>query len=733
MSESFSKAKQQIFERLTSGSAGCGLITISGSFGCGKSLLVNEILKELQQYPEFDLILKFADYEKVQFLPEMCFELMKNPVFVLNNKSLHNEESQYNLTRYFELINSIKENANEYFDDVVYKSTTITNFQSDKEIQDRNKTLELFKDYLEKNSDKRLLMNTSRVIAEGMLVDLINSFFSFDYEDTIQDIIRVQGKKKILIIIEDISLLRNNVIELLRENLMPLCCNLSFGSFISYDVSFFPKDMMPSDFIDFSFIITSRDKKAIDMFEKFSGDDSVNIKLELFDDEEIVDFINNSGIDSTLVYEQFRKVSLGVPSILDLCLESHKLGQGLNELRIIYQSTAERILKNTNEKQKDWLRCASFLEKFDADGLRCFPLIREDYKDAFSFIIASGEFVERADEEGFYFIKPLIANILIEATKDTSKAMASSLTQIAGNYRNSLPFLKKFDPEDRNYLRQLAYFDRFDIEFTFEKAFDNQANLAMIAFKKHKDIFIKNEHTYSLNKDHKEGFDVLNKLLDFEKYEKKIKFANQIWKIYENKLLDTIKNSHELISKLKQEEQSLTREKKLKKQRYDELQYNNVLLENEHISKHNKMLAFSNHHNIFNLIVFSAFFVFLLLLGFLSPAFFDSIFTADKSYGKTFQMIFFMGAIVAATFCGISIYKTVKVKLRENERQVLKQELEFTDSKIEKQQKEMARIKQSLEFATSRIEEIKKERVDRKSKIDQANSFLKEPFIDPKD
>lgn len=728
MSESLNKAKQLVLNTLTGNPYDCGITTIYGGFGTGKTMLVNEIVKELHNNSTFDIITKFENYEKIFFLPDLTYEMIKKPVLFSLPGNVKYEETDYNRFRYYELINEIKQNASQLFGDVVNRTKIFSEHYNENREQFEDVTISFIEQHFEKKSDKRLLLNTARVISESFVVDLMNNLIPIS-ENNLSELSRLECKRKALVIIEDINLTRINILEFVREHLIPVCCNTAFGNFTSYDISFLSKEVMPRDFIDFSFIITSRDEKAIKLFEDFSGKESLNIQLGLFNDEDIVDFINYSGIDSTEVYEQFRKVSRGVPAVLDLCLESHKLGQGLHELRMIYQSAAKRILKNLNDTQMDWLRCASFLEKFDADGLRCFPMVREYYQDAFNFITFSGEYSEKADTEGFYRIKPLIADILIEATRDSSKAMASSLTKIALHYRESLPFLKKFEIAERNFLRQLAYFDRFDLDFTFDKAFEKHKNSALQAFNKHKSLFIKNDHTYSLKPEIRSGFEALNQLLDFEKYDKKKKFALQIWKIFENKSLEAIKNAHETISKLKQEEQDIIREKKTKKQRYEELQSHFILLENEHISQLNRMLAFSNNHNIVGSVVFFFVCLLLILLGWGSPAFFNSIFTADESYGKTFQVIFYVASVVSGTFFFISIAKILKVYSQSKDMNALKDEIKATEAVILAQQEEMLRIKEFQEKSASRLEQIIKERAKMKDTIEKSNELLREPFI----
>ena len=289
--------------------------------------------------------------------------------------------------------------------------------------------------------DRRLLLNPYESLSEAFFIDLIFKLYPSKNENELFNILKTtKTAKKVFFIIDEYSPIAGTVNFWLTNYFLNYCFHKKFSEFISFDFSKSLPEIKISDLIDFSFIISSRENYLLKKDSQWIQFKEIiyNQIIEPFSESDIKNYIeqNNYKIDSSI--RTISDISNGNPYLLLLWLEFYSIGKAEPDTSIIYLKAAERINKYRDIEQTDWLRCASFLDDFDAMGLRCFPTIRKNYKKAFRYLSSSNELTFPSNKnENVVFLNSYIRDIIFESTTIESKKLANEYENIASIYNKT--------------------------------------------------------------------------------------------------------------------------------------------------------------------------------------------------------------------------------------------------------------------------------------------------------
>ncbi|MBI5324102.1 MAG: hypothetical protein HZB41_02285 [Ignavibacteriae bacterium] len=157
---------------------------INGIFGIGKSRFLKRFLNEAVEKKVVDSVF-FIDNE---VKPRNFYEIFKsaNDNFISSDETFEkftHAESDYNLTRFNEILELLEKKDEGLCEDIRYNSSLIS--ETDYILNDNQANIriideQLLDNYIDKKGDKRLVLDMYRVSIEAFIVDLMNYYFPWE-------------------------------------------------------------------------------------------------------------------------------------------------------------------------------------------------------------------------------------------------------------------------------------------------------------------------------------------------------------------------------------------------------------------------------------------------------------------------------------------------------------------------------------------------------------------------
>lgn len=510
---------------------------LCGDWGVGKSFLADKIRQKCLENHIVDAVFHIRDVRKLPFLYDFTLKLFEsvNAELYLDGK-LPAGETLSSTIRFGELIKELRERNTSLFEKVYNREHLLS--QSEyllfKDTFDKS-SLDAFTEdidnLIKKNSDKRLLKQSYSIASESFIVDLMSLF---------QNVPSTNGKpvakRKILIIIDNYDPVAGGVSRWLAKSFFKYCYNASFKSFCAYEISLENPEAKVSDLFDFRFILTGRKNYlnyALNTPETFNpGLTATN--LCSYKETNLEDYFKPLVESESRTFDELMAITCGIPAIAVLLKEVYQIGALLDDdISIIYQRAAESILRFYSEEQRDWIQIASFTESFSAKDLKCFSVIGEKYKYAYDFLKLSDELTEPVDGSTERIkVKHNVRIFIKRATTLLTEKTASEYGQIAEFSKISKDYLDAIEDCDFELIRNLAYFNRFDLNFAIDKAFQKDSDTVRNLISKYSDLFDISPHTYSLKESIRAIIDKFNFYSDMSKYEEKKELVANIQEMY---------------------------------------------------------------------------------------------------------------------------------------------------------------------------------------------------------
>ncbi len=715
------------------------IFILSGDFGTGKSWVTSMAESEISSLGETDAVLRLEQVREMGYLPEF----LNNAILTFraafpDAHPFPGAETAYNMTRYLELLNQIKSKNPELFEDVLSSYILKSNadiYISDKFLNDsqiKNKITAEIIEHIEQKGDQRLLLDTSKVVAESFIVDLMTYFFDTEKDPhAYTDAMSGNKRKKIVFVVDNYELISGSINQWLFEEFFNYCFNKTFNEFTAYNITQIPAHLKVSDFFDFRFIIVSR--KDLVASNEFSNLDKFRHLIERYtlkplEISEMEEFVSETHYQYKSTLENLHAISHGIPYNILIWLEYFSLGNVESDNSLVYLKITETILKYCSEEQKDWIKCAAFLNEFDENALRCFSFIGESYSRAFSFFQNASDFCLPAKNNlKMIEVKLIIREFVKESVSLESFHVAKEYSKIARSYQEIKDIFVGLNAEEVNVVRNLAYFVNIDEPYGLEQTFQTDVEKARLFIKKYPGWFEKKNNSFSLKADIAEKLTKFNKMVDLEKFHDKLNLIGSIWEKQQKRLNDEILDCQASLPKLNQEIISLEKISNSHKSVYESNQKEFIQKENTLIELRKKLSAFSPRHAFLSSGVnfFAALIVFLISVYF--PMFFGNPENQDSVQIVQYIMRF-LTIVFGIIGCVYSI-KGGMIASKKKELNELKQQIQETENEKQQFQDKMKEIRESKESSQRREIEIYEKLKEINKKIKENQEKLLEPYI----
>lgn len=577
-------------------------ILVNGQFGIGKSEFVKILTSEIFNKRAVDAIISFNFDIENDYLAQYLKSInITFPDSEFDSINYNFNETMYNEHRLNELLTGIKKNKelSKTIDEHL-KLVYYPDLLKESALEIDSAFNEALSTEIETKGDRRLILENGRVQSESLIVDLMNLFYPItpeydSYEKYLNDI---KSPIRLCIIIDNIDKIAWSMLHWIDSQLIPISTKGRFKEFVTYSFQN-DQDILINQFFDISFVVSTRiNTSDLKEFVNLSRNNSSvhQYKLEPFDLEELTEYIRNNGASYNGNIEELMKLSYGIPYFVDLWLDAFNLGYDSSGKTFIYQKITDKIFDCKTPEQIEAIICASFCESFDEQILRVFPQLNKVYKNAFKFLEFTNDMVVNIDGQ-LKFTEPY-KEIINTASRINSQKTVENIEKIIKLYLSVRSNFKKLTQIEFNILRNLAYFNYFDVGLALDRAYEEDAPAARNFITKYPEYFEKNLYTFRLKENHKHQFQQLNKLLDKDKFEDKRKFIEYIWNNYKSEMTA---ESSEIKAKLNELEGNLnahTGKSSVKKNTYEDHQRVFIEKENELISIRKEIEEYSPAKNL---------------------------------------------------------------------------------------------------------------------------------------
>ena len=434
----------------------------------------------------------------------------------------------------------------------------------------------------------------------------MNFFFSGILNKTEDVDLKEIHKKKIVFIIDNYESIFGSVNRWLAEFFFVYCYNLNFAKFIYYKIEIINPQAKVSDFFDFRFIISSRENLSEFISEYFSAYSEMSeiYRLEPMTEAQLGNFLEAHGIETANYLKDIYEISSGIPALINYTFDILSQYQEDFNSSLVYLFAYENILKHKTEEQKEWIKCAAFLNEIEANALRCFPSISHNYKRAYNYLNKSTEISTKSKNSNTLKLNKAIKKYISYAVQDNFPEQADFYTNIANSYNSIKSFINQFNDVEIEILRELAYFKSFMVSVLINHCFAENPNLAKSILEKHSEMFSINNNIYKPKQTFSSKFDKFNRLIEPNLYEQKVKKIQDYWKEHSNKVLakNSIleKKQNDLLEKLSKEQIKHSENEQIISDSFDSL--SNL---KDELKKHKEKLKKFNTTKLKKIAVFS--------------------------------------------------------------------------------------------------------------------------------
>ena len=708
------------------------VIIVTGPIGIGKSEFTKDLVEHLQTNKKIDAVINFNfdvdnDY-LCRFLKTISIHF---PDSDYDTVKYNFDETVFNDSRLNDLLFQIQDTSPEYHQNIseYLKLIFYPSINKTTDIKAESDINAILNKVLDKKGDIRLISDNGRVAAESLIVDLMNLFYPITNEFSNHEKYLEQLKSpiKILLNFDNFDKISYSIFKWLNDYCLPVCMEGKFSNFVTYNFQNNNSGLLISQFFEFYFLVSNRINplkiEELDYFNKLLPK-TRHISLLPLSLDETIDYISKFNLKTKKPVNELHNISYGIPYFIDLWVEYFNIAETNEEQSLINHKICEKIFDGKTDEQIDALRSAAYLELFDEEALRCFPQLRNIYREAYTFI----NFVNDISslENNKLFIRNPFKEIIKDSTKHSSPKTADNLEKISKLYYDVRKNYKRISNSDFNVIRSFAYFNYFDIDVALERAFESDAPLAKTFIKNYPDYFDKNFYAYRLKDEHRDKLQQINRLIDFDKFDDKKKLIDKLWHEYSIELNEEIATLEVKLEKLKVEFEEFNGNPDNKKNYYEEHQRIFIEKENELITIRKKIGDYSPSKNVTSAIInYTA-----GIVAFLASYFFPDIFSTPDNH-SSIVIIQYILYLLSSVFILAGFYyirKIIRLIAKKNEIKILEEQLNVVQNEKEEHQSYMTKFRESNNNWQKRYQEITDQMKVISSRINELKEKLKYSF-----
>lgn len=703
------------------------LFYINGSFGTGKTRLIQDIRQTIINHNISDALITYNPKASLLYLSEFAGNFSYLYKSADSYQAFKPAETEYNLKDFTELLSTVKKSNSSLFSKIHNENSLKSTF--DKNLYESNDGKKFDKSNINskleaiitKKGERRLILENQTVVAESMIVDLWVQFFG-DNAAVFQDYNDSDFQpKKIIFIIDDFDAIYGSVFTWLINIFIPMITEKKFSDFISFNTDFINPEYKINQFFDCRFIIGTRENlnSEIDsinsLFEKYS-----HFALSNLNNNEVINYLNRSGIESTTSIEKIMNLTGGVPALV----HEYSIAEKDNQYNHIIKKANELIFRFKNNQQIMWLKAAAFFDEFDSVSLKCFPEIAGNSKIAYKFIESCTDLSAYADTRiNFIKLNQKIKFFIKENIKLDNETLYNEYVEHAASYSELKDFLSDLNEKELDTLRYLSFLSKFDSDFVklnFDKKF--KSNISASLFEK-KDVLFDDFDGYYKLKDN-----VCTKIHKCNKFmfSEDLNSCNvAVHKMYDNyiehlqKDIDKLENNKNIID---ESIFSFNDDIANKKQEMKELQVDLMKDENYLIEVKRTLGDFSNTSYIKGFIInFIVFLVFMLIAAHSQTI----IPIEEENSDKTIKIIFYVVAVIFGLVSFGYLTRIAIITSRNKEKSKVEKDIQDYETNRKEKQDYLQALKIEIDNDLAEVHKLKGEKNSLDKEIEKHYKYLK--------
>jgi septal ring factor EnvC (AmiA/AmiB activator) len=277
-------------------------------------------------------------------------------------------------------------------------------------------------------------------------------------------------------------------------------------------------------------------------------------------------------------------------------------------------------------------------------------------------------------------------------------------------------------------LRNIAYFDHFDLEFALGKAFQEDSDKAEELISNHSSYFVKYGSVYSLNNKIRARLDEFNRIIDGTKYAHKKKLIEGIWDEYAGNIQRKIDHLKIDIAKYRDRIGQFRRQQDENAQRIEALKSDYLKSENELIVRRRELDNATKKRKITPVIVLAFISVVFFIIGMAV----GHVMADGETNGVLYLIrnaLYSAGAVSGLMFL-YHLGRLIFMLGRKGEYNHIVDRIEQIEQSRSAREKEMDEIRREVESGNPEIDKMERKIGDLENEIDELESMLDKPFID---
>ena len=511
------------------------IVSFHGLFGAGKTTLLRKVRSIVENEKLVDAIMATNEDIAATTLPEFVYALASGfQSFTDDVFRLELEETDARRRRFLQIAGQLGADAVPLLQRVRGEERSGVAGYGDHRVEAETLALEVaIKSQFNNRDDQRLTLDTANVVTEALIVDLMSTFFPLRDDTSLEDQLKTRGRRRILVMIDTYEKITPLVNPWLLESFLPYAYLKRFGDFQSYRTSHLPDRVHVRDFFDIRIVIAGRERLSLTDAERRWDryrDVLREHRIGPFTRDELVEFLESHGVDASAHVDEVMKLTQGLPYLASLWVDAASAEAAGAEPAFLNALAEQRIFWYKTPEQREWIRCASFLDWFDADALRCFAPIGESAPRAFEYLRNSSEVAlpSRA-HPGKFELHEIIRIALREATMQESGERAEDYREAAEAFYEAFEVLGRYGGEQRHMMRRLAYFARFD-DVAIERYFGGEAQKVRDLLDDAPHMFVQEESSLrTMKPDIRRRLARYNRCADRATYQERTNELKQLW------------------------------------------------------------------------------------------------------------------------------------------------------------------------------------------------------------
>lgn len=709
------------------------IVAVYGLFGAGKTTLLRRVRSIIEKEKLADALFVVNEDVTATSLPEFLYHLVSN--FISLDAAVPRffvDETEARRLRYLQIVGRIGADTMPLLGQLRSELHMRGSHPQGnaRDVESEILALELaIKNQFNNADDQRLMLDTGNVLAESMIVDMMNTFYPLSDEIDSLTTYLERGKtpKKVVLVIDTYEKITPLLNPWLIESFLPYVYQKRFGDFQSYRTPYLPAGTFVRDFFDIRLVIAGRERLSLtDQERRWDRyrDRMEELYLGPFTRPELADYLQMNGFDPEADIERVLELTHGLPYLVALWVDAahadadgakHAFVTSLAEQRIFWYKTAE---------QREWIRAAAFLDWFDADALRCFPGVGERASQAFEYLRQCSEVARpSAAHPGKFELHGIIRAALREATFQESGELAEELRESASAFRDAFGVLSAFTPRERELIRRLAYFDRFD-DYAVGVHFGGEAHLVRDLVAENPNLFLRRDPSMSLASDAAKVLRRYNRHAQRESYQRTVDELKLLWEKRRDQLQQEIDDRRGMIAEAEGKLRRMTSEQTMKSSLQNQTRASMGTIEADlQIARRKRRYSLSMRDSLVARTSFFFLVFFVLITVFadrlpLDPQTQSLIRTSALALSVLFLFVF-------ALMLGRIFY----MKSRRRELRDLREDVDSTEDRLRGKQFEYHSLAAEAETVGSEMAALKERIVGLRREIDERTARLAEPYV----